>query len=85
MKTLAKQIATRLEERAFCVLFEDDLERFWPRKKIARSERKRKIRAFAESQSWAAAILEGEFGMSAIFRRAEPVTADQEGASVIPS
>src|SRR5262249_5057883 len=85
MKTLAKYIATQLEERAFCVVFEDDLERCWPRKKIARLECERKIRPFAESQSWTATILEGEFGSRAIFRKVEPVTANQGGASVVPS
>jgi hypothetical protein len=71
MKMLVKHIATQLEERAFCVVFDDDLERCWPREKFARSERERKIRTFAESQSWTAAILEDEFGTRAIFRRVE--------------
>ena len=70
MKTLTKHVGAQLEERAFCVVFEDDLERCWPRKKTARSERERKIRAFAESQGWIAAILEGDFGMRAIFSKA---------------
>jgi hypothetical protein len=30
LKTLAKHVAARLRERAFCVAFEDDLERGWP-------------------------------------------------------
>jgi len=85
MKTLAKYVATQLEERAFCVVFEDDLERCWPRKKIARLERERKIRAFAASRSWTAAILEGELGTRAIFRKVEPVPADQGGISLVPS
>ena len=78
MKILAKHVAARLEKRSFCVVFEDDLERCWPRKGIARSERERKIQAFAESQSWTAAIVEGAFGTRAIFRRLEP------GASAVP-
>ena len=85
MKTLVKYIATQLEERVFCVVFDDDLERCWPRKKIARLERERRIRFFAESQSWTVAILENEFGTRAIFRKVEPVTAYQGGASVVPS
>ena len=71
MKTLAKQIAARIGERAFCVVFEDDLKRCWPLEKIARSERAREIEGFAESQGWTAAILEGSFGTRAIFRRLE--------------
>ena len=78
MKILAKHVAERLEERSFCVVFEGDLERCWPRKGIARSKRERKIQAFAESQSWTAAIVEGAFGTRAIFRRLEP------GASAVP-
>jgi hypothetical protein len=78
MKVLAKHVAARLEERSFCVVFEGDLERCWPRKGIARSQRERKIQAFAESQGWTAAIVEGAFGTRAIFRRLEP------GASAVP-
>jgi hypothetical protein len=69
LKTLAEHIAARLEDRAFCVVFENDLERFWPRKEMARTKREREIQGFAESQGWAAAILEGGFGTRAIFRR----------------
>ena len=69
MKTLAKDIAAKLEEGAFCVVFEDDLERCWPSDKIAEAKRKREIQSFAESQGWTAAILEGAFGTRAIFQR----------------
>jgi hypothetical protein len=72
MRILAKRVAERLEDRAFCVVFEGDLERCWPRKEMARSERERKIRTFAESQGWTAAILDGAFGARAIFRRLKP-------------
>src|ERR1700746_2890552 len=61
LKTLAEHIAARLEERAFCVVFENDLERCWPRKEMARTKREREIQGFAESQGWTAAILEGGF------------------------
>jgi len=69
MKTLTKDIAARLGERAFCVVFEDDLERCWPSNKIPTAKRKKEIENFAESQGWTAAILEGAFGTRAIFRR----------------
>jgi hypothetical protein len=72
MKRLAKHVAERLEELSFCVVFERDLERCGPRKGIARPERERKIQAFAESQGWTAAIVDGAFGTRAIFRRLEP-------------
>ena len=69
LKTLAEHIAARLEERAFCVVFENDLEHCWPRKEIARTKWEREIQGFADSQGWTAAILEGGFGMRAIFQR----------------
>jgi hypothetical protein len=67
LKKLAEHVAANLEERAFCVVFENDLNRCWPRRGIARSERQREIQNFAESQGWAATIIEGEFGSRAIF------------------
>lgn len=30
LKTLTKHISAQLEERSFCVVFEDDLKRCWP-------------------------------------------------------
>ena len=75
LKTLAEHIAARLEERAFCVVFENDLERCWPRKEMARTKREREIQGFAESQGWTAAILERGFGTRAIFRSLEPSVA----------
>jgi hypothetical protein len=68
MKTLAQDIATKLGERPFCVVFEDDLERYWPSDKMAEAKRKREIQNFAESEGWTAAILEGAFGTRAIFK-----------------
>jgi len=69
MKTLTKDIAARLAEGAFCVVFDDDLERCWPSNKIPPARRKREIENFAESQGWTAAILEGAFGTRAIFQK----------------
>jgi hypothetical protein len=78
LKTLAKHIAAQLDERAFCVVFEDDLERCWPRHFLARPEREREIENFAESQGWTATILEGVFGTRAIFQRQESGAGDYE-------
>ena len=72
LKTLAKKVAARLGERAFCVVFEDDLDRCWPRRQMARVERENEIQGFAESRGWNAAILDGAFGTRAIFRRPGP-------------
>lgn len=69
MKTLANHIAAGIGERAFCVVFEDDLERCWPSNKMPPAKRNNEIQNFAESQGWTAAILEGAFGTRAIFRR----------------
>ena len=71
MKILAEHIAQQLNERGFCVVFEGDLERCWPSGGISQAERERKIRDFAESQGWTAAIQAG-FATRAIFEKAEP-------------
>ena len=84
LKTLAKHIEAQLEERAFCVLFEDDLKRCWPSNQMSQAERNSEIRRFAESQGWSATILENGFGTRAIFRGLEPGAADYEGSSVVP-
>ena len=68
MKTLTKQIATGIGERAFCVVFEKDLDRYWPSNKIPAAKRTREIQKIAESHGWTAAILDGAFGTRAIFR-----------------
>ena len=73
MKTLTKDIATKLGEGAFCVVFEDDLERCWPSNRMPTAKRKREIQDFAESQGWTAAILEGTFGTRAIFSKTEAI------------
>jgi hypothetical protein len=67
MNTLVNHIAARIGERAFCVVFEDDLERCWPNNKMAEAKRKREIQSFAQSHGWTAVILEGAFGTRAIF------------------
>ena len=69
LKTLAKHVAARLRERAFCVVFEDDLERGWPSKGMAAEIRERRIQDFAESQGWSAAIVDSGFGARAVFHR----------------
>lgn len=71
LRMLTQHIRAQLEERGFCVVFEDDLKRCWPLDKIAWSERESEILEFAESQGWTAEILEGSFGTRAIFQRLE--------------
>jgi len=50
LKTLAKHVAAHLAERAFCVVFEDDLERCWPSARLKRAVREKEIQSFAGSQ-----------------------------------
>lgn len=69
MKMLTEQIQAQLEERGFCVVFENDLQRCWPLEVITSRERERAIQVFAESRGWTAAILAGAFGTRAIFQR----------------
>jgi hypothetical protein len=85
LKTLAEHIAAQLDERAFCVVFEDELERCWPSNPMAQAERNSEIHRFAESQGWSAAIFEGAFGTRAIFQRLESAAGDYEGSPVVPS
>jgi len=69
LKILAEHIAQQLQERGFCVVFENDLERCWPSSAMSQAERERKIQDFAESQGWTAAIQAG-FASRAIFEKA---------------
>jgi hypothetical protein len=71
LKILAEHVAQQLKEREFCVVFEHDLERCWPSSEMSQAERERKIKDFAESQGWTAAIQSG-FATRAIFQKAEP-------------
>ena len=84
VKTLAKNVEAHLGERAFCVIFEDDLERCWPSKGVKRAEREKEIQFFAESQGWSAVILTADSGTRALFRKLEQGAANHEGSSVVP-
>jgi hypothetical protein len=77
LKALAEYIAAQLEERPFCVVFEDALKRGWPSNPKEPAKRNSEIRDFAEFRGWSATILEGVFGTRAIFQRQEP---DDEGS-----
>ena len=85
LKTLTKHIAAQLEESAFCVVLEDDLERCWPINQMPREKRNGEIHRFAESQGWSATIREGVFGTWAIFQRLEPDAGDYEGSPSLPN
>ena len=85
MKILAQQIAARIGERAFCVVFEDDLERCWPSNKMAPTKREREIQNFAESHGWTAEVREGAFGTRAIFEGCSPVLSSLQLSERSPS
>ena len=84
LKALTNYIATQLEERPFCVVFEDDLKRCRPSTQMPQAERNDEIHRFAESHGWSATILEGAFGTRAIFQRLEPGAVDYEGTPGVP-
>jgi hypothetical protein len=70
LEALTKHIERHLKERDFCVVFEDELERCWPRTKLKHAERERQIQAFAESRGWSASILDFDSGHTrAIFQK----------------
>jgi len=56
METLSKRIERDLEERQFCVVFEDEVESCWPKEELDQMEREEEIQAFAKSRGWKASI-----------------------------
>ena len=71
MGELAKRIEGSLEERGFCVVFEDELELCWPSEEIKPADREEQIETFAESHGWIVAILNTDSGViRAIFEGA---------------
>lgn len=70
MDEFAKHIERTLEERGFCVVLEDELERCWPSEQIDPGDREEQIQGFAESHGWVVSILNTDSGvMRAIFER----------------
>jgi len=61
-EALAEHIQLRLKERAFCVVFEAELERCWERKKLGDTQRREQIQAFAKSHEWSVSIHDFESG-----------------------
>ena len=52
LDALAINIEWYLTGRSFCIVFEDQVDRYWPSKAFTDSERERQIQAFAESHGW---------------------------------
>jgi hypothetical protein len=70
LEKLTRQVTASLKERAFCVVFEADLDRCWPTEILAKDEREEKIAAFAKSQGWTVGFVTVDSRNSAIFRKA---------------
>ena len=69
MDELAKHIERSLKERAFCFVFEDELERCWPSAKIEREDREEQIQTFAKSHGWIVSILNTDSALSGQYLR----------------
>ena len=70
MDELAKHIEQTLQERGFCVVLEDELERCWPSEELNREDQEKQIQTFAKSRGWIVSILDTDSGvMRAIFDR----------------
>jgi len=68
MDELAKHIERTVKERGFCLVLEDELERYWPSERIRRADREEQIQTFAKSHGWIVSILNTDSGvMRAIF------------------
>jgi hypothetical protein len=61
-EALAEHIQRRLKERAYCIVFEDEIERCWPRKNVGGTEREEQIQGFAKSHGWSVSIHDFESG-----------------------
>jgi len=68
LETLARHIKGNFKKWSFCVVFENELERYWPTEKMNDSERESQIQAFAESHGWIAFMHKNDFDLTrAIF------------------
>jgi hypothetical protein len=69
MDELAKQIERSLKERGFCVVLEDELERYWRSENVGDADREQQIETFAESRGWTVSVLTDSDATRAIFER----------------
>ena len=68
LESLARRIERDLDERHFCIVFEDEIERCWPTETLESMEREQQIQAFAESRGWNVSIHNSDSGFTrAIF------------------
>jgi len=68
LESLARRIERDLDERHFCIVFEDEIERCWPTETFESMEREKQIQAFGESRGWKVSIHNSDSGFTrAIF------------------
>ena len=73
MDELAKHIERSLKKRGLCLIWEDELERYWPSQKINRADQEEQIETFAKSHGWMVSILTTDSGViRAIFAHHRP-------------
>ena len=68
MDTLAEHIEQNLRKRGFCVVFENELNRWWSSEKTKPADREKQIQTFPKSRGWIVSILDTDSGMRAIFK-----------------
>jgi hypothetical protein len=52
LEALARHIEWQLKGKPFYIVFEDEIERYWPTKDFTDTDREGQIQAFAESHGW---------------------------------
>jgi hypothetical protein len=67
VNALTEHIRSRLKLKKFCMVFEKELNRVWPREKLLPEARKRQIMAFAKKNNWEAIIYDP--GLRVSFRQ----------------
>jgi hypothetical protein len=67
MDELAKYIEGSLEERGFCVVLENELERWWSSERIDRGDRESDLHSCARLRGWVVSILNSDSGTRALF------------------
>jgi|SRR6267143_1684659 len=70
LDALANHIRGRLKLRKFCLVFQNELDRVWPRAALTPQERDKLIHAFAKANQWEARIYDP--GIRVSFRPLTP-------------
>jgi hypothetical protein len=68
LDALADYIQGRVKLRKFCLVFENDLNRIWPRESLSPEERKKGILVFAKANNWDATFHDHDPGIIVRFK-----------------